>query len=321
MKNEFIYSDDNKRYHTLNYFYKQKFHTKVCKVSLNAGFTCPNIDGKVGFGGCIYCSKLDSGEFGGNPLDPLEVQFEKGKRMMQRKWPNAKFIAYFQAHSNTYGTIEKLKETFEPFINKKDVVGIAIATRSDCISDECLEYLESINQRTFLMVELGLQTIHSQTAKLLNRCSSLNSFEQVIKKLRSKNIHVVVHIINSLPYETEKMMLETVQYVNKLDIQGVKIHMLNILKDTPLEQLYKKRPFSLLTRDEYVKIVVKQLEYLRKEIIIHRLTGEFGEDELLAPKWVLKKVIVLNEIDKYMSKNNLYQGDLCKEEKYEKSKN
>ena len=321
MKNQFIYSDDNKRYHTLTYFYKQKFHSKVCKVSLNAGFTCPNIDGKVGYGGCIYCSKLGSGEFGGNPLDPLEVQFEKGKKMMQRKWPNAKFIAYFQAHSNTYAPIDKLKKTFEPFINKDDVVGIAIATRSDCLTDECIEYLDTINKRTFLIVELGLQTIHAKTAQLLNRCSSLNSFEQAIKKLRAKNIHVIVHIINSLPYETEKMMIETAQYVNKLDIQGIKIHMLNILKDTKLEQLYNKHPFPILTKEEYVKIVVKQLEYLRPEIIIHRLTGEFGEDELIAPKWVLKKVTVLNEIDKYMSRNDIYQGDLCKEDENEKSKN
>ena len=299
MENKFKYSNDNKRYHTLTYFYQQKFKEKICKVSLNANFTCPNIDGKVGFGGCIYCSKLGSGDFAGNPEDDLLTQFEKGKKLMQRKWPNAKFIAYFQAHTNTYANIETLKKYFEPFI----------ATRSDSITDECLDYLTDINKRTYLIIELGLQTIHDKTSKLINRCSTLKNFEEMVKKLKERNITVVVHIINGLPYETENMMLETVKYLNTLNIDGIKIHMLHILKDTPLAKYYEKNKFKILTKEEYVNIVVKQLEYLRPEIVIHRLTGDPDPKNIIEPTWLIKKFTILNEIDKLMAKNNLYQGD------------
>ncbi len=314
MENKFEYSLDNKRYHTLTYYYKKKFNAKVCKVSLNANFTCPNIDGKVGFGGCIYCSKLGSGEFGGNPKESLIEQFEKGKKMMQRKWPDAKFIAYFQANTNTYAPLERLKECFEPFIERKDCIGLSIATRSDSITDECLDYLEDINKRTFLIVELGLQTIHEKTNKLINRCSTLKGFTDMVKKLKKKNINVVVHIINGLPYETEEMMIDTVKYLNKLNIDGIKIHMLEVLKDTPLEKYYAKNKFKILSKEEYVNIVVKQLEYLNKEIVIHRLTADPDKNNIIEPTWLIKKFTILNEIDKLMSKNNIYQGDKTKGE-------
>ena len=309
MENKFKYSNDNKRYHTLTYYYKKKFNEKVCKVSLNANFTCPNIDGKVGFGGCIYCSKLGSGEYAGNKDESLITQFEKGKEKMQKKWPNAKFIAYFQANTNTYGPIEKLKSCFEPFIERDDCIGISIATRSDSITDECLEYLEDINKRTFLIVELGLQTIHDKTSKLINRCSTLDNFDKMVKVLKKRNINVVVHIINGLPYETEEMMIETVKHLNELNIDGIKIHMLGILKDTPLEKYYYKNKFKILSKEEYVNIVVKQLEYLNPKIVIHRLTEDPKEDDIIEPKWLTKKFTVLNEIDKIMSKNDIYQGD------------
>lgn len=314
MENKFEYSLDNKRYHTLTYYYKKKFNAKVCKVSLNANFTCPNIDGKVSFGGCIYCSKLGSGEFGGNPKESLIEQFEKGKKMMQRKWPDAKFIAYFQANTNTYAPLERLKECFEPFIERKDCIGLSIATRSDSITDECLDYLEDINKRTFLIVELGLQTIHEKTSKLINRCSTLKDFTDMVKKLKKRNINVVVHIINGLPYETEEMMIETVKYLNKLNIDGIKIHMLEVLKDTPLEKYYAKNKFKILSKEEYVNIVVKQLEYLNKEIVIHRLTADPDKNNIIEPTWLIKKFTILNEIDKLMSKNNIYQGDKTKGE-------
>lgn len=312
MKNKFEYSLDNKRYHTLTYYYKKKFNAKVCKVSLNANFTCPNIDGKVGIGGCIYCSKLGSGEFGGNPKESLIDQFEKGKKMMQRKWPNAKLIAYFQANTNTYAPIERLKECFEPFIERKDCIGLSIATRSDSITDECLNYLEDINKRTFLIVELGLQTIHEKTSKLINRCSTLKNFTDMVKKLKEKDINVVVHIINGLPYETEEMMIDTVKYLNKLNIDGIKIHMLEVLKDTPLEKYYAKNKFKILTKEEYVNIVVKQLQYLNKEVVIHRLTADPDKNNIIEPTWLIKKFTILNDIDKLMSKNNIYQGDKTK---------
>ena len=315
MENKFKYTIDNKRYHTLTYYYKEKFNSKVCKVSLNANFTCPNIDGKVGFGGCIYCSKLGSGEYAGNPKDDLIKQFEKGKEIMLKKWPNAKFIAYFQANTNTYAPIERLKECFEPFINRDDCIGLSIATRSDSITDECLNYLEDINKRTFLIVELGLQTIHEKTSKLINRCSTLNNFDNMVKKLKEKNINVVVHIINGLPYETEEMMIDTVKHLNDLDIDGIKIHMLGVLKDTPLEKYYQKHKFHILTKEEYVNIVVKQLEHLDEKIVIHRLTEDPKKDDIIEPTWLTKKFTILNEIDKIMNKENLYQGDMIKEKK------
>lgn len=315
MENNFKYSDDNKRYHTLTYYYKKKFNAKVCKVSLNANFTCPNIDGKVGFGGCIYCSKLGSGDYAGNPNESLIEQFKKGKEVMQRKWPNAKFIAYFQANTNTYAPIERLKKCFEPFIEKDDCIGLSIATRSDSITDECLDYLEDISKRTYLIIELGLQTIHKKTSKLINRCSTLDNFDKMVKKLKQRNINVVVHIINGLPYETEEMMIETVKHLNDLNIDGIKIHMLGILKDTPLEKYYQNNKFHILTKEEYVNIVVKQLEYLSEEIVIHRLTEDPNPNDIIEPTWLTKKFTILNEIDKIMSTKNLYQGDKVKEKR------
>ena len=313
MENKFKYTSDNKRYHTLTYYYKEEFNSKVCKVSLNANFTCPNIDGKVGIGGCIYCSKLGSGEYAGNPKEDLITQFEKGKKTMQRKWPNAKFIAYFQANTNTYAPIERLKECFEPFINRDDCIGLSIATRSDSITDECLDYLEDISKRTYLIVELGLQTIHEKTSKLINRCSSLDNFDKMVKRLKERNINVVVHIINGLPYETEEMMIDTVKHLNDLNIDGIKIHMLGVLKDTPLEKYYQKHKFHILTKEEYVNIVVKQLEYLNPKIVIHRLTEDPKKEDIIEPTWLTKKFTILNEVDKIMSTRNLYQGDKLKE--------
>ncbi len=303
----FKYSLDNKRYHTLNYHYKTKYNTKVMKISLNAGFTCPNIDGTKGYGGCIYCSKSGSGEFGGNIEDSLLEQFEKIKKVMNKKW-QGKYIAYFQAHSNTYAPVNILKEKIEPFLKIKDVIGITLATRCDAISDEVLNYLIDLNKRTNLTIELGLQTIHETTSKLINRCHTLLEFENMVKILKSNNIEVVVHIINSLPFETTNMMLDTVKYINKLNIDGIKIHMLNIIKDTKLEKLYKENPFHLLTKEEYIDIVIRQLELLDEKIVIHRITADPDPKTLIEPTWLLKKFCVLNDIDKEMVKRNTYQG-------------
>ena len=304
----FKYTLDNKRYHTLNYFYKTNFNSKVVKISLNGGFTCPNIDGTKGYGGCIYCSKTGSGEFGGNINDELEVQFNKVKDVINKKWPNSKYIAYFQARSNTYAPLHILKEKYEKVLKFDNVIGIAIATRCDAISDECLDYLEELNKRTFLTVELGLQTIHEETSKLINRCHTLKEFEDMVYKLKERNIKVVVHIINSLPYETEDMMLDTVRYINKLGIWGIKIHMLNIIKDTPLEELYKTKQFHILSKEEYIDIVIKQLELLDEKVVINRITADPDPESLIEPKWLVKKFCVLNDIDKEMVKRNTYQG-------------
>ena len=306
--NNFIYSNSNKRYHTLDYYYKNKFNSKVSKISLNAGFTCPNIDGKVGIGGCIYCSKSGSGEFAGNIEDSLEKQFNDIKKVMLRKWPNSKFIGYFQAHTNTYAPVEELKKKYETILNQDNVIGLNIATRPDSITDECLDYLEELNKKTYLTIELGLQTIKEETSKLINRCHSLECFENMVKKLRERQIDVVVHIINGLPNETEDDMLDTVKYLNKLDIQGIKIHMLHIIKDTPIEKLFKNNKFKLLSKEEYIDIVIEQLEYLRPEIVIHRLTADPKISDLIEPKWITKKFTVLNDIDKEMVKRDTYQG-------------
>lgn len=304
----FLYSLDNKRYHTLNYYYKKKFGMKVVKISLNGGFTCPNIDGTKGLGGCIYCSKTGSGEFGGDIHDDLVTQFNKIKKVMDHKWPNSKYIAYFQARTNTYAPIEVLREKYEKVLKLPNVIGLTIATRCDAISEEVLDYLDELNKRTNLIIELGLQTIHEKTAKIINRCHTLEEFDEMVNKLRERKIEVVVHIINGLPYETEEMMLETVRHVNKLDIQGIKIHMLNIVKDTKLHELYMNKPFEMLKRDEYIDIVIKQLELLRKEIVIHRITADPDPDNLVEPKWLLAKRTLINDIDKEMVKRNTYQG-------------
>lgn len=306
--NPFKYSNDNKRYHTLDYFYKQKFSSKVFKVSLNAGFSCPNIDGTVGNGGCIYCSNSGSGDFAGNINDDLITQFDNIKNMLHKKWPSAKYIGYFQAHTNTYAPLNVLKENYEKILSINNVIGLSIATRPDAISEECLDYLEDLSKKTYLTIELGLQTIHKKTTILINRCHTLETFEQMVQKLRNRNINVVVHIINGLPFETKNMMIETVKYLNNLDIQGIKIHMLHILKNTKLEKLYYETKFKILNKDEYVNIVCDQLEYLRPEIVINRITGDPDINDLVEPKWLTKKFCVLNEIDKELVKRNSYQG-------------
>ena len=303
----FKYSDTNKRYHTLDYFYKHKFNSKVFKVSLNGNFTCPNIDGTKGYGGCIYCHK-GSSDFGGDKEKDIITQFNEVKEKLHNKWKEAKYIGYFQANTNTYAPVERLKELYEPILKQKDVVGLNIATRPDSISDECLDYLEDLSKRTYLTVELGLQTIKEETSILINRCHSLECFTNMVKELRKRNINIVVHIINGLPKETKEDMLNTVKYLNNLDIQGIKIHMLSIVKGTKLEKMYQKEKFHVLTKDEYIDIVVEQLELLRPEIIINRITGDPNKDDLIEPKWLIKKFGVLNEIDKEMVRRDSYQG-------------
>jgi len=308
MENNFKYTNSNKRYHTLDYFYKNKFNQKIFKVSLNANFSCPNIDGTVGYGGCIYCSKTGSGEFAGNREDEIVKQFNEVKEIMLKKWPDAKYIGYFQARTNTHAPVEVLRSLHDEILKQPGIVGLNIGTRPDAISDECLEYLDELNKKTYLTIVLGLQTIHDKTSKLINRCHSLECFETMVKKLRDRNIDVVAHIINGLPYETKEDMLDTVKYLNNLDIQGIKIHMLSVLKDTPLEYLYQKEKFHILTKEEYIDIAVNQLELLRPEIVIHRITGDPKIDDLIEPNWLTKKFCVLNDIDKEMVKRNTYQG-------------
>jgi len=298
-----------KPYNTLNAFYRNKFGKKVFKVSLNGGFTCPNKDGTKGVGGCIFCSESGSGDFAGKIEDSLENQFQAVKTMMHQKWHDAYYIAYFQANTNTYDSAENLRTIYEKALSlDPNIIGLNIGTRCDALNDEIYDLLEELNKKTYLTIELGLQSIHDVTASYINRGHSLECFNQAVKELRKRNIDVVVHIINGFPVETKKMMLDTVRHLNTLDIQGIKIHLLHIMKNTTLGNMYINNPFHILTRDEYVDIVVEQIKLLRKDIIIHRLTGDAPRELLIEPKWSLKKFVVMNEIDKALRKENAYQG-------------
>ena len=300
--------DDNKRYHTWNYYLRNNFGQKIFKVSINAGFTCPNIDGKVAYGGCTYCSKEGSGDFAGNPKDNLIKQFKDIKEMMHKKWPNAKYIGYFQAYTNTYAPLEILKEKYETILEQEDVVGLSISTRPDCLEDDVVEYLGELNKRTNLWVELGLQTIHDSTSKIINRGHDYQTFLDGLAKLKAKNIKVVVHIINGLPGEDYNMMMETAKAVADLKVDGIKIHLLHVIKNTPMEKMLQKGMMKLMTQDEYVNLVCDQLEILPPEMIIHRLTGDGKKEDLVGPLWSLKKWEVLNQIDDTLKLRDSYQG-------------
>ncbi len=306
--NNFKYSNTNKRYHTLDYCYKNKYKNKIAKISLNLGLSCPNKDGTVGIGGCIYCSKSGSGEFAGDVKDSLKVQFEKGKKMILNKWPEAKFIAYFQANTNTYGDLKYLIKSYQEVLTYKDVVGINISTRDDSISEECFDYLEELNKKTDLVIELGLQSANNETLKLINRGTNTDNFIKCVKELNKRKIKVLVHIINGFPNEKKEDMLNTIRFLNKLDIWGIKIHMLQVLKNTNLEDIYKREKFKLLSQKEYVDIVISQLELINEKIVINRLTGDPKKEDLIEPSWVLNKTSVLNDIDKEFVKRNSYQG-------------
>ena len=312
MENPFPYTLDNKRYHTLNYHLQQAYGCKVSKVSLNGGFTCPNIDGTKGFGGCTYCSSSGSGDFGGNPDQPLVEQFQQVSRMMDRKWPNCKYIAYFQAHTNTYAPVSVLREAYESVLALPKVVGLSVATRVDALPDEVLDYLQELSFRTNLTVELGLQTVHDVTGERINRCHTYEEFLQGVEKLRRRNLSVCVHIINGLPGEDHAMMVETARSLAQLDIQGIKIHLLYVLKGTVLAQQFARGEFALLTREEYVQTVCDQLELLPPQLVIQRITGDGAPSELIGPEWSRKKLVVMNEIDKELLRRNSWQGKYYK---------
>lgn len=308
MVNDFKYSDDIKRYHTWNYYLRKKFGCKVFKVSLNAGFTCPNIDGTKGVGGCTYCSSSGSGDFAGNPEENIIAQFEEVKTRLHQKWKEAKYIAYFQAHTNTYADVLTLKKYFEPVLGQENVVGISIATRADALPEDVLDYLSDLNKRTFLIVELGLQSIFDETGERINRCHTYEEFLLGYEALKERGIKVCVHLIDGLPGETKEMMVESAKAVAQLRPEFVKLHLLHILKDTVMAGEFEKGEIIPLTLEEYVDIIISQLEYFSPETVIQRITGDGGRDTLIAPLWSLKKFVVLNEIDKEMIRRNTYQG-------------
>lgn len=307
-QNPFEYSDDNKRYHTYNYYLKKRFGQKVFKVPLNVDLGCPNRDGSKGYGGCIFCSAKLSGDFAGNPNDDIISQFNEMREKMGHKWAGGLFIPYFQAGSNTYAEISALKKMYDTAMNLDNTVGLSIATRADCIDEQKAELLGDIAEKTYLTVELGLQTVHNKTAEKINRCHTYEDFLKGYEMLRAKNINVCVHIINGLPGETYEMMLETVRKISRLDIHSIKIHLLHILKGTVLGAMYRKGEFQAMEKERYINLVCDQLEILPKEVIIQRITGDGAKDDLLAPMWSRDKKSVMNGIDKELARRNSYQG-------------
>ena len=298
----------DKSYHTLNYELRSIFGQKVIKLSLDAGFTCPNRDGTVGTRGCIFCSEQGSGEFSAPSNLSIKEQITQQIEFLSPKWKTGKYISYFQNYTNTYAPIDRLRKIYEESLCCKDIVGLAIATRPDCLSNEVINLLEELNQKTYLWIELGLQTIHSKTSEFLRRGYSLDVFEKAVYNLKSKGISIVVHLILGLPGESYNEMLKSVRYIAELGVQGVKLHLLHVLKNTDLESLYNKEKFSFLSRQDYISLVVDALELLPKDIVVHRVTGDGAKDILIEPRWSLDKLSVLSGIDKEFKRRNSYQG-------------
>ncbi len=306
--NPFPYSDSNKRYHTYEYHLRQKFGGRTVKLPLDGGFTCPNIDGLCGVGGCIYCSGRGSGDFAAEPSESIAEQMAKAVALIEKKWPTERRIAYFQAHTNTYAPVSYLKEKFEAALNEDNVVGLNIATRADCLPDEVLDYLEELSHRTALTVELGLQTANDATAKLINRGHDFTTFCEGYEKLRARRIDVCVHLIFGLPGEDRSTMLESVKEVAVLRPAQVKIHLLYVIKGTRLGAMYEAGEYMPMERDDYIETVCDALELLPPETVIGRLTGDGSPETLLAPLWSRRKTAVVNDIDKLMFARNSWQG-------------
>ncbi len=299
----FKYSTDNKHYHTLNYHLKTLFSDRVFKASLDAGFSCPNKES----GGCTYC-KQGSGEF--TPSGSITEQLNKESERIKNKWGEKKLIAYFQANTNTFAPIDVLKEKYEEALKHPLVVGLSIATRADCLPDCVLEYLEELNKRTYLTVELGLQSVHDKTAQRINRGYDFEVFKKSFYELKKRGIRTVVHIINGLIGETRDDMLTTAQVLSKMEPDGIKIHLLHILTGTKCEREYHEGLIVSLEKDEYIDITVNQIRYFKPECVIERVTGDGKKESLVAPLWSLDKISVLGGIDKHFAEIAAYQGDL-----------
>ncbi len=306
-KNPFPYSDSNKRYHTFDYYMKKRFGGKCAKISLDAGFSCPNIDGTKGKGGCIYCSGGSSGAKAG---DTLSAQYENGVRAVASKWDVERFVPYLQAHTNTYAPLEKLEEVYNTCASFEGAVMLAVATRADCLSDDVVELLLCTSKKIPLTVELGLQSIHDETAKRINRGHSYKEFTDGYEKLRSAggDISICVHLINGLPGEDRNMMLESAKTVAELSPDMVKLHLLHILKDTPLEKMYLSGAYVPMDKDEYVNLAADQIELFDPRTVIARVTGDAPGDSLVAPLWCRRKTVVANDIDKELYRRNTWQG-------------
>lgn len=299
---------DNKPYRSLNEYYREIFGRKTAKISLDGGFTCPNRDGTCGERGCLFCSAGGSGDFAENAALSITEQIENGKKQTSDKWKDPAYVAYFQAFTNTYAPVEELRRKYEEALSCDGVEGISIATRSDCLPEDVLDLLAELNQKTKLWVELGLQTSDEESAKRIRRGYPLSVFEKAVKDLAKWKIPVIVHVILGLPGENRETILNTIDCVNRLPVQGIKLQLLHVLSDSDLAKLYEAGNYTPLTKEEYIALVGDCIAHLREDIVIHRLTGDGDKNTLLAPLWSLRKRDVLNSLHKYLKENNIRQG-------------
>ena len=297
---------------TLNAYLKNRFGRKIYKLTIDGGMTCPNRDGKVGFGGCIFCGGNGSGSFCPSVDLSITDQIEEGKKLLKNKIKEGGYIAYFQSHTNTYAAVPYLRKIFYEAVNHPYIVGISIGTRPDCLEDEVLTLLEELAKIKPLWVELGLQTINENTAKLINRCYPLKVYDQAVKNLKSIGAEVVTHVILGLPGETEEQMLETVAYSSKVS-DGIKLQLLHVLKDTKLYEMYQKEPFKIFSMEEYTELLCRCIEIIPKNVVIHRMTGDGDKRLLIEPMWSGNKKVVLNYINKVFSEKDIVQGSKAEE--------
>ena len=299
-----------RKIYMLNDFLKEKFNEKIYKVSLDGGFTCPNRDGKVSKGGCIFCSENGSGDFTATKLKSIHAQIEEQIELVSKKYKGDKYIAYFQNFTNTYAEVSYLRKIYEEALSHEKIVGLAIATRPDCLEDDVLELLAELNKKTFLWVELGLQTLNDDVAKYFNRAYETEIYKEASEKLNKLNIKFVTHIIIGLPKEEEDDYLKTAIFAQNCGTWGIKIHLMYVVKNTPLEKLYLNGDLKVNTKEEYVEKVINILENISSEVVVHRLTGDGDRETLVAPLWSIKKIDVLNSIHKELKRRNTYQGKL-----------
>ena len=299
-----------RKIYMLNDFLKEKFNKKIYKVSLDGGFTCPNRDGKVSKGGCIFCSENGSGDFTATKLKSIHAQIEEQIDLVSKKYKGDKYIAYFQNFTNTYAEVSYLRKIYQEALSHEKIVGLAIATRPDCLGDDVLELLAELNKKTFLWVELGLQTVNDDVAKYFNRAYETEIYKEASEKLNRLNIKFVTHIIIGLPKEEEDDYLKTAIFAQNCGTWGIKLHLMYVVKNTPLEKLYLNGDLKVNTKEEYVEKVINILENISPEIVVHRLTGDGDRETLVAPLWSIKKIDVLNSIHKELKRRNTYQGKL-----------
>lgn len=303
---------EERPYRSLNEYYRSIFGRKTAKISLDGGFTCPNRDGTCGTRGCLFCSAGGSGDFAENAALSIPMQIASGKAQTAKKWKDPAYIAYFQAFTNTYAPVEVLRQKYEEALSCPDIAGISIATRADCLPEEVLSLLAELHQKTRLWVELGLQTADERSAVRIRRGYPLEVFTKAVYALVEREIPVVVHIILGLPEENRETVLKTIDYLNHLPIQGVKLQLLHVLSDSDLAELYRTGAYTPLEKDAYIALVGECIAHLRADIVLHRLTGDGDKNTLLAPLWSLKKRDVLNSLHKYLKENHIRQGMCCK---------